>query len=293
MSLRKESKNRNYKNETYKHISNQLLVQALIQRQWKDAESIVYNDEAYTRIKDPKGFLPIHLALKGGGTPTLCVRILTAYPECIVERDPEGYLPLHLACQHSKERLWVSISEIATVIYSAYPQAIMARDAQGNLPLHLALRNRGPDSLIKFLLHESPATAKEQDGMGNTPLHLAMQFNASMEVVHCLLEHFRDAVKVPNNSGGVPLHKAAQCNPPMDVLNMLIEADPLATMVEDKRGNRPLHLLFLFCGGPPSEERLRLFLQGDAMAIGTRNQDGMTPFMMVNRPQDRRVEDYR
>lgn len=90
MSLRRETQHNDYKKETFKHISNQLLITAIKERKWRDAESIVYNDEAYSRIKDPNNFLPLHLAIDNGCSTRLITLLLGAYPESILMKDPNG-----------------------------------------------------------------------------------------------------------------------------------------------------------------------------------------------------------
>ena len=280
-------------NTTVGHVSNQHLNHAIAQRNWAEAESTAYNDSAYCNIPDLKGYLPLHMTVKLGGTPRLIVLLLNSYPKAIEERDPDGNLPLHLAAYHHKGRLWIHISEITTILFASYPDAIRMVDKSGDLTLHIALRHRAPDELIKFLLAEYPESAQKKDQYGNLPLHLAIQFNASYTVVHNVLSYYEVALKTPNARGSLPLHKAAQFDAPMDIFMLILEAEPTAAGIKDSRGNLPLHLCFLFCAGPPTEERLRNLLQRYPTAVGTPNNDGCFPFAMMNRPQDHYVEDYR
>ena len=281
------------RNETAKHVSNQLLMRTIKDRSWGEARNIVYNDAAYARIYDPEGYLPLHLVVQLGGPPELVVLLLTAYPECIQIRDPDGSLALHLSAYHHKGRLWVHISELSTILFAAYPEAIRMADANGDLTLHIALRHRAPDELIKFLLLEYPESARLKDQFGNLPLHLAVQFQASYSVVAYILSLHPEALKIGNARSSLPLHKAAQFNIPMDILLLILDADPTAACAKDDRGNLPLHLCFLFCAGPPSEERLQHLLQRNPLALGAVNVDGCAPFAMMNRPQDHYVDDYR
>lgn len=278
--------------QTAKHVSHYLLVKTINDRDWDEACSIAYNDEEYARIKDSAGNYPIHLVVKGGGPTRLVVLLLTAFPECVAIKDPLGSLPIHLAAVHHKGRLWVSISEITTTLFAAYPQGIREPDGSGNLAIHIALRHRGPDELIKFLLMQAPDTAHLEDTAGNICLHLAVQFEASIEVIKLIMELYPKGIKTKNSIGCLVLHKVAQFNPPIDIFKLILDADTAAATVPDNRGNLPLHLCFLFCGGPPDEERLRLLLQAAPMALGTRNNKGLTPFQMMNRPEDHSVHDY-
>jgi hypothetical protein len=124
------------------------------------------------------------------------------------------------------------------------------------------------DELIRFLLQSYPGSAKLKDGFGNLPLHLAVQFQASPSVVSLVLGAFPEALGMFNAGGGLPLHKAAQFNSPMEVLRLIIDSDGSAASKRDDRGNLPLHLLFLFCAGPPSEERLRYIYTHTYIPIG-------------------------
>lgn len=280
-------------NDTSKHVSNQLLVQTIKERKWSEAQGVVYNDASYASIKDPEGFLPLHLAVKYGGTPELVVLIIKAYPKCVQERDPDGNLPLHLAAYHHKGRLWINISEMTTIVFSSYPEAIRMGDKYNNLTIHIALRHRAPDELVRFLLNEYPESAKVRDKFGNLPLHLAIQFQASYTVVSILLTTYSEALKLGNARGSLPLHKATQFDAASEVFDLVLQGDPSATSARDDRGNLPLHLLFLFCAGPPTEERLRKLLQHNPSAVGTPNNDGCIPFAMMNRPQDHYTDDYK
>jgi ankyrin repeat protein len=281
-----------YRNETTKHVSNQLLITKINARKWAEACTTAYNDETYVRIKDPAGNLPIHLAVKLGCTHDLLIKLVTAYPESAGIRDVKGYLPLHLVVQHHKGKLWLSLSEMATTLLLAYPQGLREFDPQKNLCIQLALRHRGPDDLVRFLLQRFPESAFIVDRHGNTLLHMAVQFEFSYAVVSELLALHPEAASIPNKIGGLPLHKAAQFNSPIDTLHLIHNAFPGGSMVQDSRGNLPLHVMFLCCGGPPDEERLRLMLGSYATGLSIANGNGCTPFMMMSRPQDNYVDDY-
>mmetsp|Transcript_10615 Transcript_10615/g.17306 ORF Transcript_10615/g.17306 Transcript_10615/m.17306 type:complete len:282 (+) Transcript_10615:131-976(+) len=275
--------------EIFKHVSNQMLLEAVKKRDWSAARTIVYEDAAYAHIKDHQGFLPLHLTVKFGGPPELTIKLLTANPDAVRLRDPDGNYPLHLSAYHHKGRLWINISEVATTLYAAFPDAIKELDAAGNLPLHIAIRYRAPDELIRFLVQNYPKSSEIEDGFGNLPLHLSIQFESNPEVVRFLMNNYPNALKIGNRRGSLPLHKAAQFEASMDVLRMILDADGSAASVKDNRGNVPLHLLFLFCAGPPAEERLSLLLRSYPGAVGMGNNAGCIPFGMMNRPQD----DYR
>jgi ankyrin repeat protein len=280
-------------NDTSSHISNQLLLNTIKQRNWNEARNIAYNDAAFAKIKDNAGFLPLHLAIKLGCTTELVVVLLKAFPGSVSVRDPDGNFPLHLASYHNKGRLWINISEITTILFAAYPEAISLCDKNNDLAIHIALRHRAPDELINFLFVEYPESAALKDHFGNYPLHLAIQFQASYAVVSTIMNLHPAALRLGNANGSLPLHKVAQFDSPLDILLMILEAEPSAIETKDSRGNLPLHLCFLFCAGPPSEERLRYYLQRYPAAIGVANNEGSTPFMMMHRPQDHYVEDYR
>lgn len=281
-----------YKGETVKHVSNQLLINILYDGKWNEAKTIVHNDETYAKIKDPKGNLPLHLAVKFGSNFDLISSLLIAYPKSIQIPDPDGNLPLHLASRHHKTRLWIDISKITTHLYNCYPKAIKEYDRKMNLPLHLAIRYRGPDDLIRFLIKESPESIKVKDKFGNLPIHLALQFQASAPIVILLLKMYPESTIVRNKNGGLPLHKAAQFNVEQEIFECVLNADTRAASTKDNRGNFPLHLLFLFCGGPPTEDILKLILGVDPTSLSATNNDGCTPFMMMNRPQEHYVDDY-
>lgn len=281
-----------YKSETVKHVSNQLLINSINARKWTEACRTAYNDDAYVRIKDPAGNLPLHLAVKLGCTQELLILLLTAYPESAGIRDPNGNLPLHLAVQHHKGRLWINISEMATTLLDAYPQGIREFDQNKSLCIQLAIRHRGPDDLVRFLLKNFPESSCIRDKYGNTLLHMAIQFECSFEVARELMTLHPEASAVANKIGHLPLHKAAQFNSPMDILELVYSSFPGAAAVADSRGNIPMHIMFLCCGGRPTEERLRLMLGGNGAALSVMNKNGCTPFMMMSRPQDNYVDDY-
>mmetsp|Transcript_3995 Transcript_3995/g.8997 ORF Transcript_3995/g.8997 Transcript_3995/m.8997 type:complete len:284 (+) Transcript_3995:125-976(+) len=281
------------KQETFKHVSNQMLLEAVKDQNWDLARTIVYEDASYAEVYDSAGNLPLHLSVTSGCPPDLLAKLLIANPGSIRLRDPAGNLPLHLSAYHNKGRLWINISENTTLLYAAYPDAVRELDKGGNLAIHIAFRYRAPDELIRFLLSSYPGSAKLKDGFGNLPLHLAVQFQASTSLVELVMTTYPEALGLRNATGNLPLHKAAQFNSPMEVLRLIVDADGSAAAARDDRGNLPLHLLFLFCAGPPSEERLSLMIRSNPGALGVPNNEGAVPFMMMNRPKSHYVQDYR
>lgn len=209
--------------ETAKHVSNQLLLNTIKEKHWKEACEIIYNDSSYAKIVDNNGYHALHLAVRLGSTCDLIVLLLRAYPESILLRDPDGNLPIHLVTYHHKESLWVNISEVASVLYAANHPSITMTDKVGNLPIHIAIRNRAPDELIMFLILEYPDSTKKSDSIyGNLPLHLAIQFHSSYEVISLILTTYYDGIKIKNNKGSLPLHKATQFQSSMDIFKLLL-----------------------------------------------------------------------
>jgi len=244
--------------ETIKHVSNQLLIATIKKQDWKKAYEIAYNDAAYITISDPKGYYPLHLAVKSGGSVELIILLVNGYHESVRLRDPDGNLPIHLIAYHNKERLWISISEVASVLYAIDSNTITMVDRVGNLPIHIALRHQAPDELVSFFIMKYHDSAKIPDAVyNNLPIHLALQFRSDYKVVLQLLNIYPASLRVANKKGSLPLHKAIQFDASMDILKLLVDMDPSTCNVKDSSGNLPLHLLCLFCAGPPSEERLR------------------------------------
>lgn len=281
-----------YRAETFQHVSNQLLIGAINARKWKECCKIAYNDEVFVKIKDPLGNLPIHLAVKNGCTHDLLLLLLTAFPESAWTRDANGNLPIHLACSHHAGRLWISISELTMTLIDAYAAGLREFDCGGSLPIQLAVRSRGPDELIRYLLKLFPESGFIKDRLGNTLVHLAIQFDASINLLNDLISDNPDAIGTKNKLGMLPLHKACQVNSSLEVFQILLRHFPAAASAQDDRGNLPLHLMFLFCGGRPTEAKLTLMLSSYPSALGAINRNGSTPFMMMNRPQDNNVDDY-
>lgn len=281
-----------YRAETVQHVSNQLLISAINSRKWKECCKIAYNDEVFVKIKDPLGNLPIHLALRNGCTHEFLLILLTAFPESAWTKDASGNLPIHLSCSHHAGRLWISISELTITLVDAYANGLREFDANGSLPIQLAVRSRGPDELVRYLLKLFPESGFIMDRLGNTLVHLAIQFDASIDLLNALLADNPDAVTVRNKMGMLPLHKACQVNSSLEVFQILLRHFPGAATHQDARGNLPLHLMFLFCGGRPTEAKLTLMLSSYPTALSIVNNNGSTPFMMMNRPQDNMVDDY-
>jgi ankyrin repeat protein len=130
--------------ETFKHVSNQMLLEAVKDRNWELASQIVYEDASYAEVYDSAGYLPLHLSVRAGCPPELTIKLLIAHPPGVRLKDPDGNLPLHLSAYHHKGRLWMKISENTTLIYAAYPDAVRQLDRTGNLPIHIAFRYRAP-----------------------------------------------------------------------------------------------------------------------------------------------------
>jgi len=282
----------NSKAETLKHVSRYLLIKTIQEGKWDEACTIVYNDEAYAWVQDADGNFPIHLAVKMGCTPRFAQMLINAHPNSLKLRDKDGYLPIHLAVRHHKGRLWVNINELTILLYKAYPYGLLEGEDDGNLPIHLALRHKGPEELIKYLMHECPESLHNRDKFGNTPLHLALQFEASYFLVFQLLKLNPETASMINNNGCYPLHKAAFFNVPFETLELVLKAHPEAARKQDKKGNLPLHFVFLNAGGPPEEVKLRLWLSINPVALSVANKCGSTPLMMFHRPQEHLIEDY-
>jgi ankyrin repeat protein len=278
--------------ETAKHVSRYYLLKAISEGRWEDACAIVYNDESYAKIEDNKGYLPLHLSVRHGCTARLVQLLITAYPESPKLKDPDGNLPLHLAVRHHRGRLWLSHSELSILLYNAYPTGIRETDKEGNLPLHLALRYKGPEEMIKFLLQVYPESVRILDPLGNTPLQQAIQFEGSYVLIFELLKRYPEAVNIPNRNGAYPLHKVAFFNCSLDIFELILNANPLIATKQDKNGNLPFHLACLNAGGPPNEAKLRLWLGVNSQALSTRNNNGLIPLMMFQRPQDNNIQDY-
>lgn len=282
-----------YKNETYKHPSQQILNKTIKIRNWYEAARIAHNDETFARIPDIDNSLPIHTAVSLGCTTELVTILLKAYPECIIIRDCNGNLPIHLAAKHRRDKIWLDLNEISSILYLAYPRGLAEKDSNGNIPIHLAIRSRAPDDMVYFFLKSYPESAKLTDQFGNLPLHLALQFEANYSVVHELIKVYPKSTTIKNAQGALTLHKATQFRSSMDIINMLLESNPDAITVADNRGNLPLHLLYLSCVGPPEELRLRTYLQRNPIALSMKNNNGKTPFMVMNSPEEHYLEDYR
>lgn len=244
--------------ETIKHVSNQILIATIKKQDWKKAYEIAYNDAAYITIPDPNGFYPLHLSVKAGASIEFIILLVNGYQDSVRLRDPDNNLPIHLISYHNKDKLWINISEVASVLYAIDNNTLKMKDRIGNLPIHIALRNKAPDDLILFYIMKYHESAKIPDAIySNLPIHLALQFGSDYKVVLSLLNIYPSSLYITNKNGSLPIHKAIQFDASMDILKLFIETDSSICSVKDNNGNLALHLLCLFCAGPPSEERLR------------------------------------
>jgi ankyrin repeat protein len=281
-----------YMEETVKHISRFILIEAIEEANWEEACSIVYNDGAYTRIIDKNNDIPMHIAVRMGCTPRLVQLMLTAYPESVQRRDHDGFLPLHLAVKHHKGRLWVNMCELTMIIYSAYPRAISEPDGDGNIALHIALRYQGPDEMIRYLIQAYPQGASTKDKLGNVALHLAIQFGASYMIIHELLRYFPVATSTCNERGITPLHRVAFFNSSLEVLQLILQANPAAAYIRDKYDNLPVHFAYLSSGGCPEESKLKAWLTANPAGLSSLNSNGYSPLTIFHVPQDNAVDDF-
>jgi ankyrin repeat protein len=201
-------------------------------------------------------------------------------------------LPIHLATRHNQGKLWLNIKDSVVSIVNEFPQGLNEVDNNQDLPLHIAIRYRGPEDMLRFLVNCNPIAATVKDRFGNLPLHLSLQFESGFSFVQDLLNSYPEACYEKNNLGGLPLHKACQFDCQIDILKLILHSNPSACSKKDARGNTPIHLSFLCSGGPPSEEKLKVFLQSYPICLNVKNHNNCTPFMMMNKPDENVVEDY-
>lgn len=281
-----------YKLESLLHPSKQLLIKTINGRDWREACTLLYNDDTWAHIKDKDGNYPIHLAVKLGCTNELIILLLTAFPAAIKERDKDGNLPVHLLSYHHRGKMWINLSEITASIINHYLEGLNEFDRDNNIPIHIAIRNRGPDELLRYLFLAFTDCAKVPDKHGNLPIHLCCQYEVNFALFTAILRAYPNAASTPNVNGLTPLHKACHFNASVDVLSLLLSVYPAAASTKDKRGNLPLHLLYLNFLRPPEKHTLNVLLQHYPNALSVTNHNGCVPLMMMGRQDDKYADEY-
>ena len=173
-----------YKAETLSHPSKLLLINQLNDRDWREACKLVKNDEMFARIPDNEGNLPIHLAVKLGGTNDLLVLLLNAYPECIQMRDPKGNLPCELTLLPIPPySLLLSDSSSSSISYHTISNLIISHHmiSYHPIPVHLVAYHHQDrlwvsiSEITRTLVKWYPEGLEETDAQADTPLLIAIK----------------------------------------------------------------------------------------------------------------------
>jgi len=222
-------------------------------------------------IKDEKGRLPLHLALKMhfpfisiyflikhwpesvqektiyGKVPLHYVRfdneqslryvqmLVQAWPDAVREQDDRGRLPLHYACFNASGQP----EGIIQLLVECWPESLLVSTIAGNLPLHVACSYHSP-SVTRYLINASPQSVQFQNKDLHLPLHYALETRQTDEVIQMLVECWPKSLLVSTNAGNLPLHLACSYHSPA-VIRHLVSSAPQAVHVKNKCLRLPLH----------------------------------------------------
>ena len=150
------------------------------------------------RMKDEKGNLPIHIAIKRDDANVLIIaELLRAFPDSAKARNSEKCLPLFLACQQQRVN-----AGVLKQLLAAYPAAA-STPAYGCLALHqLCFRGNPSPESVRALLTAYPAAARTPNSFGNLPIHyLCASEKPTVEAIRLLIKAYPEGISTRNHAG--------------------------------------------------------------------------------------------
>lgn len=157
------------------------------------------------RMKDDKGDLPIHIAIKRDDANVLIIaELLRAFPDSAKARDSNKCLPLFLACQQKRVN-----AGVLKQLLAAYPAAASTA-SYGCLALHqLCFRGNPSPESVRALLGAHTAAAKTPNSHGNLPIHyLCASQKPTVEAIRLLIKANPEGISSRNHVGLNPIDKA-------------------------------------------------------------------------------------
>lgn len=142
------------------------------------------------------GYLPFHLACKGGESLEVIKLLLEAYPRAVSTPSTGiGNYPLHELCTRDCLEL-----DVLRYVVEQYPEATQRYNTYGSLPLIYATRARL--EIVQYLVDQNPDSAQDSDCF-----HTAAR-NGNLEVMKYFYGLNPEAATHVDFGGSTALHKA-------------------------------------------------------------------------------------
>jgi len=205
-----------------------------------DATKKDRNISVKARITDSDGHLPLHFfcaeSYEHETELMLLQKLLDLNPRAVMQKDPKGNLPLHIAVDRDD-----ASATVVRQLLLFYSKSTEMKNGTGDTPLFLACRRRNPNAeILELLLQASPDMASKLS-YGCLPLHQLVHMNTpSVHALRVLIKANPSAVSTPNKHGNLPLHLLCASLPCMDAFLVLLQAYPEAISLRNVRGDTPI-----------------------------------------------------
>ena len=165
-------------------IEGHLLRQAVIEKTYRELESLCSDPKTDINQRDMNGLTALHWAVEMHDEQS--IELIGNHPDVNINaEDGSGLTPLHWAVEKNN-------TYAIQFLCSKYGISVNARNTAGFSPLHLAVKKANNDAL-RFLCKQENVVINSRTNQGFTPFHVSVT-SSNKEAISILFDHSADAL---------------------------------------------------------------------------------------------------